>query len=77
MMVGFLAASRYGRRMSSFAIVVWGVVVKTLGLDRDHRGRQYGHVFIRPCYRRRGEKGVRTIFGIVVLEKGVEVVWHW
>ena len=44
MMVGFLAASRYGREMSSFAVAVSGVVVKTLRLDRDDRGLQYGHV---------------------------------
>ena len=45
MKVGFLAASRYGRKTSSFAFAVWGVVVKTLRLDRDDRGLQYGHVY--------------------------------
>jgi len=33
MMVGFLAASRYGRKMRSLAVAVGDVVVKTLRLD--------------------------------------------
>ena len=36
MMVGFLPASRYGRRMRSFSADARGVVVKTLGGDDEN-----------------------------------------
>jgi hypothetical protein len=55
MMVGLFAASRYGSKMRSLAVIVWGVVAKTLSLDRADRGLQFGHVHSPMSYSTRFE----------------------